>query len=101
MNATSDCDGPALEGLDPCKFNILVDTGTENNLRLILFESWLTLWCQRNCLGRWEVVQHPDRTKDYQLVLKFSDPREAVHFKLASGALHVRERSEVSCFLLH
>lgn len=101
MDATVDCDGPALQGPDGCKFSILVDTGSENNLRIILFESWLTLWCQRNCLGRWEIQQNPDRTKDYQLVLKFSDPKEAVHFRLASGALHVRERSESSAFMIH
>ncbi len=101
MDATVDFDGPVPQGLDLCKFSILVDTGSENNMRIILFESWLTLWCQRNCIGRWEIVQNPDRTKNYQLVLKFADPREAVHFRLASGALHVTERSETTAFLIH
>ena len=101
MNTHQECIGPVSLDFDPCKFSILVDTGTEDTTRLSLFESWLTLWCQRNCKGFWEVQQQLDRTKDYQLVLRFSNHREAVHFKLASGALHVTERHAVTSFLLH
>lgn len=97
MNANQECDGPR----DPCKFSVLVDTGTEDSVRLYLFETWLSLWCQRNCSGNWDVTQQLDRTKDYQLILRFSEAREAVHFKLASGALHVTERSAVSAFMIH
>jgi len=93
MNAIDEPGGRARE------ISIMVDTGTEDATRLSLFESWLSLWCIRNCTGVWSVTQNPDRTKDYQIVLKFNDPREAVHFKLASGSLHVTERKPVSYFL--
>lgn len=86
---------------DHCKFKILLDTGTEDNRRLFLLERWLDLWCQSHCSGLWEVTQNPDRTKDYQIVIRFSDPREAVHFKLVSGSMYVREKSEVSHFIIH
>ncbi len=101
MNAIQDTTGTRPERIDPIDISVLVDTGTEDALRLTLFESWLTLWCQRNCISHWSVDQNLDRTKDYQLVLKFSDPREAIHFKLASGALHVTERKPLSYFMIH
>jgi len=72
-------------------FRVDLDTGTENPNRLNLFESWITLWCQRNCSGEWSVEQIEDRTKKYQFVLCFSDSKEAVHFKLVAPRLHVKE----------
>ena len=99
MDAITEVAVPSYKVFDPKGVSVLVDTGTADSLRIRLFESWLTLWCQRNCLGVWSVDQNLDLTKNYQLVLKFSDPREAIHFKLASGALHVQERQALTYFI--
>ena len=101
MNAIQETSGAILQGYDPFKFKVLVDTGTEDFTRLELFESWLSIWCLRNCSDLWSVSQNPDRTKNYQIVLKFADHREAVHFKLASGALRVTDRTTISSFMIH
>lgn len=101
MNTIEDCDGLTYAKYDPFEFKVLVDTGTEDCTRLRLFESWLSIWCQRNCHGLWSVEQNLDRTKDYQLVMRFSDHREAVHFKLASGLLHVRQSNQMLSYMVH
>jgi hypothetical protein len=79
-------------------FKVNVDTGTVESTRLNLFESWLTLWCLRNCKETWRLVRD-DNALGHQLVLNFSNHREAVHFRLASGSLHVT--SQMDDTILH
>lgn len=98
MNATTELCGHSDEDRT---FNVTVDTGTEESTRLNLFESWLTLWCLRNCKEPWQLSRDNRHARDYQIVLKFSNHREAVHFRLASGSLHVTSQMEVDQLLLH
>ncbi len=95
MNATNELIGPLKESRT---FKVNVDTGTVETTRLNLFESWLTLWCMRNCKDAWQ-LDREDLANGHQIVLKFSDHREAVHFRLASGALHVT--SQMDDIILH
>jgi len=69
-------------------FDVPVDTGFCDDQRLDACQLWLVMWCTANCEGKWTFSLNEDRTKNYKILMKFTDPEEAVHFKLASGQLY-------------
>lgn len=79
------------------KFSVGVDTGTQNPLKLRLFEVWLTLWCQRHCHNLWDIK--PAQSKSYQFVMEFADSKEAVLFKLASSSMITPQPIEKLSFI--
>lgn len=83
MNSLNDYKTDTKSKTEKAKYSVGIDTGTQNPLKLRLFEVWLTIWCQRHCHNLWSLK--PSQSNNYQFVMEFADSKEAILFKLASS----------------
>jgi hypothetical protein len=84
MNSLTDYNSDTKTDSEHTKYSVGIDTGTQNPLKLRLFEVWLTIWCQRHCHNLW-ALRPSQSSRNYQFVLEFEDAKEAILFKLASS----------------
>lgn len=70
-------------------FPILLEVSHLSHMDVDLLYSLIAIWLYRNCKNEWSLEQVEETTSHHTFIrLVFSDPSEAMYYKLSSSYVH-------------